>query len=410
MTVRGILLVTVLWAAATTGWCASAYIPPVVSAPLLSKAPQIDGNVEPAEWAQAAVLSDFVRVGGEALPGLRTTVYVAYDATSFYLAAVCTDPEPTMLCSMADKRDGAVREDDSIEIVIDTVGERKNAAHLAINVANVQFDSWDDDATQDFKWESATSQGETGWSAEVAMPFARGIGPAVGDSWLINVARFAAGRGERSSWAPVAASLGELDRLGPLVFSGAPFRVIQRPREEAWLGQNLAQFEVSSWRPGAANLAAKLNARVEGTSRTELYMEKITVGSQPTIHDLPYKVSGDGTSYVTFALTIAGPQDSTIVAWRSAPYPIQTPPVTAELTALESTLSDTLLTWKGLPEGERKARLQVSLAEILAAWEGLAQQAQVRQGKGREEYGHLLLQVQMLRQTALGLQSEVRGG
>jgi len=225
MTTRVILLTTLLLASLSAGWCASAYEPPVISVPMVRKAPVIDGKVDPAEWAQAAVLSDFVTLGGEKLPALHTTVYLEYDAANFYLAAVCSDPNAANLKTVADKRDGPVLDDDSIQVAIDTVGRRKDVALLAVNAANVQYDSWNGDVSQSFKWQSATSRGPDGWSVELAVPFSRGIGPAVGDSWLINVARNAPGAGEFSSWAPVVKSLLETDRLGPLTFSGPAFRV-----------------------------------------------------------------------------------------------------------------------------------------------------------------------------------------
>jgi hypothetical protein len=410
MTARTLWLTVLLVASGSAGWSAPAYLPPVISVPEVTKAPQVDGKVEPAEWAKAAVLSDFVCLGGDSLPKLHTVVYAQYDASNFYLAAVCSDPDPANLRTAADKRDGPVLDDDCIEFIVDTVGQRKDAAHLAVNAANVQYDSWNADVSQDFKWTSATSRGPDGWSVELALPFARGIGPAVGDSWLINVARNAPAAGELSSWAPATKSMLELDRLGPLIFSGPPFRVVQRRLGDLWLGQNLAQLEVTTWKSGAGALPAKLNARVDSGGRSILNMEKITVGAEPSVIGLSYRVPSDGRSTVTLALTVAGPQGKAVVAWRSAAYPINAPPVSAGLEALEKTLSDTLLMWAGLPAGERKDTLQQNLAEMLTARESLARRVEQRQGLSREEYGNLLTEVQILNQTAQALQAQVRGG
>lgn len=410
MTARSLGLAALLALVTGTGWSAPAYVPPVVSVPEVTKAPQVDGNVEAAEWAQAAVLSDFVRLGGDRLPTLRTTVYAQYDAGNFYLAAVCSDAGTGSLRAQADKRDGPVLEDDCLELVIDTVGQRKDAAHLAVSAANIQYDAWNADATQDFKWASATTRGPEGWNVELALPFARGIGPAVGDSWLINVIRHAPGAGESSSWAPVLQSSAELDRLGPLIFSGPPFRVVQRRLGDLWLGQNMAQLEVGTWKPTAGGLAAKLNARVDSGGRSTVHMEKLTVGAQPTTIGLSYRVPADGRSSVTFALTIAGAGDKTIVAWRSAPYPIDVPPVSAELQALEKTLTEGLVAWAGLPPGERKDTLKQNLEELLTAHQSLSQRVGQRQGLSREDYGNLLLEVQLLKQTAEALAAQVMAG
>jgi len=66
---------------AVTCICAQAaefYTPPVVSVALLDKAPEIDGTVGRQEWGQAAVLSEFVTLGGQSRVQLPTTVYLGY--------------------------------------------------------------------------------------------------------------------------------------------------------------------------------------------------------------------------------------------------------------------------------------------------------------------------------------------
>ena len=410
MTTRILLLVALLEVSLGAAWGASPYTAPVVSVPTGSKAPLIDGTVEAGEWARAAVLSDFVCVGADHMPTLRTTVYLEYDAVNFYLAAICTDPDSSALKSAADKRDGPVLQDDCLELVVDTVGQRSDAAHLAVSAGNVQYDAWNADASQDFKWTSATTRGPDGWSVEIALPFARGIGPAVGDSWLINIGRHAPGASEDSAWAPPLKSMAELDRLGPLIFSGPPFRVVQRRLGDLWLGQNLAQMEVSTWKPGDAAAPAKLNARVDSGGRTDVVMEKIAVGAQPSTIGLSYRVPSDGLSTVTLALTIAGPQGKAIVAWRSASYPISAPPVVSALQALEKTLSDALVTSAGLPEGAQRDTLQESLQEVLTAWQALAGAVAGRPGLSRDEYANLLPQVQMLTMTAQALLNDAVGG
>ncbi|HEY3398962.1 MAG TPA: carbohydrate binding family 9 domain-containing protein [Armatimonadota bacterium] len=401
------LLCAALLILVAAGWAAAAppaYTPPVISVPPAAKAPVVDGQVEPAEWAKAAVLSDFVTVGATGLPTRRTVVYMQYDANNFYLGALCFDPQPGKLKLDAKQRDGGVTADDSLEVFIDTVGQRKDVAHLAINAANVQLDSWNEDAAQDFKWTSATRVGADGWSAEIALPFARGIGPAVGDTWLINVARNAPGAGERSCWVPVQRAYGELDRLGTLIFSGPPFRVETRSLGDLWAGQNLAQFAVQSLRPGTA-LEAKLNARVEGSRPVNnlFATAKVKAGADASPFGLSYRVPGEGFSTVTFSLTDAKGN----TAWRSAPYPLTVPPLSASLSALEKSLSQSASAWSRLP-APQKAALEPNLAETLTAWRALTQRAiGVKPGLSRGDYDNLLQQVQMLTQAAAALQAEV---
>ena len=409
MTTRVILLSALLLASLSAGWCASGYTAPVISVPLVTKAPVIDGKLDPAEWAGAAVLSDFVTLGGDKLPTLHTTVYLEYDATNFYLAAICSDPNAANLKTTADKRDGPVLEDDCVQLAVDTVGQRKDVALLAVNAANVQYDAWNGDASQGFKWQSATSRGPDGWSVELALPFNSGIGPAMGDSWLINVERNAPGVGETSSWAPVVKSLLEIDRLGPLIFSGPPFRVSIHGLGDLTLGKNLAQMEISAGKSSGPT-TAKLNARVESGGRSDVTMEKIAVGAEPSVIRMSYRVPADGHSTVTFALTVAGAQGKAIVAWRSAAYPVDVPPVTAGLQTLEKTLSETAEAWARMPAGESRDAAQRNLGELLTAWQNLAHRVEQREGLSRQDYAALLTEAQMLNATALDLQKQATAG
>jgi len=399
-TVSLLLLAVVTW-----GQAESTHTPPVVSVPLTTKAPQIDGRLEPAEWARAGILSDFVLVGGTSLPALPTTVYMQYDASNLYVGALCSDPNPGGLKAEATRRDGAVLQDDCLELVFDTLLQRKDVAHLAVNPANVQFDAWNEDVTQDFKWTSAVQRLPDGWSVEVALPFAQGIGPKVGDTWLMNVGRSAPSRGEKSCWAATTKSFLELDRLGTLIFSGPPFRVSLRRLGDLWLGQNLAQVEVQSLAGGAAPLAAKLNARVEGTipANGSFHAVKIKVSTEPTVWEVPYHVPADGLSSVIFSLT----DEKGTAAWRSAPYPVNIPPVTAALERLERTLSEALVVWSRLGEGESRDSLEASLAEMQTAWENLnARVLAQRQVADRAQYASLLSEVDFLAQAAEGLKAQ----
>jgi hypothetical protein len=383
---------------------------PVVSVPQTPVPPTLDGRVEAREWAHAAVLSDFVAVGDTRLPALRTQVYVMYDATNLYLGAICYDPTGQFRTEVT-QRDGPVLTDDSLEVFIDTVGERKygETAHLAVNAAGIQYDALGDDATQDFKWTSVTARGADFWSVEIALPFARGIGPKVGDSWLINVGRHVARTGEVSSWCPVSRGVGEMDKLGTLLFSGPPYRVVLADLGNLWLGDNTAHFEVQylggSPGPGAASFE-KLNTRVDGRSTADRFFNSVRlhVTDRTLAAESPYRVSSE---HSTVVFSLSDSQGET--AWRSAPYPITAPLVTGGLSGLESALSGALLAWSALPEGPHKAELWDNLSELLTAWQSLSAQAARRDSLPPAEYAGLLTQANQLQTAAESLKAEAAG-
>ena len=381
---------------------------PIVSVPQTAPTPSLDGKVEVREWAKAAALSDFVAVGGARMPALRTQVFISYDATNLYLAAICYDPSGQFKADVT-QRDGPLFTDDCFELHIDTVGQRKSSetAHLAVNAGGAQYDALGDDASQDFKWTAVAARNADNWSVEIALPFARGIGPKVGDSWLISVGRRVARTGEQSSWAPVGKSFAEMDRLGSLLFSGPPYRVVATDLGNLWLGQNTAHFEVQylGASPGPGPSASqKLNVRVESGRPADRFFNavKLRVEDKPLAMEAPYRVSSE-RSTVVFSLTNGKGQ----AAWRSAPYPIEAPPVVGALQGLETTLSATLVAWSALPEGARKAALWDSLSELLTAWQLLAQRIAQRETMPPEEYAGLLTQANVLENAAAGLKAQM---
>jgi len=400
-----VLLTLLAIALPLCGWAAQPFTPPVVSVPAVTAGPVVDGRVEPAEWAQAAVLSDFVTLGANALPSLPTKVFLQYDASNFYLGAICYDPHPEALQALAVQRDGPVTADDCLQLFVDTVGQRTSVAHLAVNAAGTQFDAFAGDISQDFKWTVACAQQAEGWSIELALPFARGIGPEVGDTWLLNVGRYGPGPDESSCWAPAQDSFDELDRLGTLIFSGPPFRVAMQRLGELWLGANLAQFEVQSLIPTTEPVPVKLNVRVMGENRADHYFhaEKLTVGTEATLCAIPFHVSSDGPSTIVFSLT----DGQGLVAWRSAAYAIEIPPVRKAMRELEADLSDTLKAWSRLSAGEQKTESGEDLTEVLSAWRALDQRLQQREAMSAEQYANLLTEVNLLQRAAQALAVQV---
>jgi hypothetical protein len=101
------------------------------------------------------------------------------------------------------------------------------------------------------------------------------------------------------------------------------------------------------------------------------------------------------------------PDEKSQTAWRSAPYPLEAPPVVGALQRLETTLSATLVAWSALPEGPRKAALWDSLSELLTAWQLLAQKIAQRETMSPGEYAGLLTQVNVLANAAAGLKAEM---
>lgn len=190
----------------------------------LVKPPVIDGKVDDAEWAGAARAGDFIQFEprrGEPAT-LQTDVFVAYDATSVYVAFRCRDPEePTARLT---QRDADLFSDDAVGVLIDTAFDRQTGYYFITNPLGTQADgrSTDDgrqtDGTWDAAWRSAAARTPDGWSAEFAVPFTSikyAAGP--GKTWGINFARSRRRVIEFSEWAGPLDYVAQISRAGRLV-------------------------------------------------------------------------------------------------------------------------------------------------------------------------------------------------
>ncbi len=401
-----VLTVCLLCALPLVASAAEFYTPPVISVPRVETVPTIDGQLGAEEWSGAAVFSSLVSLGGNEQPALPTTVYAVYDAAALYIGAQMHDPHPQQLRAEADQRDGEVWGDDCLELFIDTVGQRHSYAHLVVNPLGTQYDATNEDASEDFRWEAQTAVVDTGWTVEIALPFANNISPRPGDTWIMNVARHAVGAEELSSWARVKEWFHEPENFGTLIFGVRPFRVTIDDPGALWLGDNVAWLSVKPLteieEEESQQWDIKLNVRVMGRDEAGHYFGSVkqSLDSEVTQVAVPYTVKQDGLSTVTFSLT----DSEGVVRWRSGPYPVPAPPVSVALQEGETALGEALLAWAQLPAGEEKQVYDHQLNDLLAGWDYLNQRYQRREEMTPAELQSLLTQAKLIKhQTELTL-------
>ncbi len=412
---HAIVFLALLLATSVAVYAADFYTPPVVSVPAIAAAPVVDGKIEPQEWRGAAVLSDFITLGGEALPALPTTVYLCYDEQALYVGAKLFDPQPNQLRTEVTERDGEVWRDDCLELFMDTVGERKNYAHLVVNPLGTRYDSFDRVVTEDFQWHVATSVDEDGWGVEIILPFANQITPQPGDQWIIAVGRNAVRTDELSAWTRHDKSFHEPQNFGILIFGELPYRVTIDDIGARWLGDNSAFLSVMPpFSPSSPSTASdvsewvKLNVRVMGRDKRGHFFKSIKCPiSSPFAEQVmvPYSVKQDGFSTVTFSLT----DHEGVVRWRSGPYPVNVPAISAALHEAEQKLGRTLVAWARMLDGDDKQLAQAVLEDLLESWRYLGQRYLGREELARPELVSLLLQARLITQRTDALLAEITG-
>ena len=172
----------------------------------------IDGQLDEPDWTGAPVATDFIqsepREGEPASE--ETIVRVLYDKANLYVGFVGRDPNPAGIIVNELKKDFSSRSADIFVVTLDTFHDGRNSYIFGVNAGGAR---WDGQSTNDGRelnanwdglWYVRASVSETGWTAEMAIPFRslrfRDADPQI---WGINFLRRIRRRNEDSYWSPI---------------------------------------------------------------------------------------------------------------------------------------------------------------------------------------------------------------
>ena len=171
----------------------------------------LDGRLDEAAWAAAVPTGDFVRVRPDYVRGTEfpSVVRVLYDDDNLYVGAFHYDTAGAAGLRMPDlRRDFTPPESDVFGITIGSLGDHRTAFQLQVTPLGSQGDvqAFDGGATFSFSWDAMwrvrTTQSDSGWTAEVAVPWTSlRYAPGV-TSWDINFIRNSRRVAQWSAWAP----------------------------------------------------------------------------------------------------------------------------------------------------------------------------------------------------------------
>ncbi len=178
-----------------------------------------------------------------------------------------------------------------------------------------------------------------------------------------------------------------------------------------WLGQNTAfisfrpLYKLLTTEESESPQTIKLNVRVMGRDKRGHFFDSVkqTLATTTQQASVPYLIKQDGLGTVTFSLT----DQEGIVRWRSGPYPVDIPAVSAALAEAEQKLGDALVAWAKMPDSSNKQHMQGMLEEMLTAWRSLNDRYQKREQMNRAELEQLLLEVQLITKQTEALMSQI---
>jgi Domain of unknown function (DUF5916)/Carbohydrate family 9 binding domain-like len=166
----------------------------------------VDGKLTEIEWQSAAVASDFTQVlpAHGAAPGLATEVKLIYHEDYLYVGVYCFDT--SQLVYSIGRRDFNQNAQDCFGVVIDGFGDSRVAMSFIVNPGGAQkdmmvFDDVHFDEEWDGIWLARASTSDSGWVAELAIPWETLRFKKENNNWKINFFRRSSGKNELSTWA-----------------------------------------------------------------------------------------------------------------------------------------------------------------------------------------------------------------
>ena len=173
---------------------------------------ELDGAIDEAAWRDAPIANHFIQNDPrEGEPATEDTeVRVLYDNEAIYFGVFAKDNEPGRIIVSDIKKDFNTDGSDGFRIILDTFHDQRNGYQFATNPAGAKWDAQmanegrENNANWDGIWDVATRITETGWFAEIRIPF-RTLKFKDEDSqtWGINFERKLRRLAEDSYWAPL---------------------------------------------------------------------------------------------------------------------------------------------------------------------------------------------------------------
>ena len=187
----------------------SAQAAPSVGVARATAAISLDGALDEADWAQTQPIGDIMqREPKEGVAATeRTEVKLLLDDDNLYVGVVCYDSAPQRIVGTQMARDANLESDDSIEILLDTFHDRRNAFYFATNPTGALVDGLIIENSRGINrdwnaiWEARVKRLPDGWSAEFALPFkSLSFNPGQ-DDWGFNISRNISRKQEEDRWA-----------------------------------------------------------------------------------------------------------------------------------------------------------------------------------------------------------------
>lgn len=229
----------------------------------LQTSPSLDGIVRGDDaWEGVTPASSFTQTQPfEGMPSTRDTeVFIGYTDTAVYIGLMAYEDNPETIIVADSRRDSALDQTDSFQVVIDGLMDRQNAYLFGTNPAGIEYDAqivregtsgqfgsggggfnlnWDG------SWDVEARITDFGWSAEMRIPFTTlRYGNADEQSWGINFQRNIRSNNEITYWAP----LNRQRNINRISEAGTVTGIVPPPRRNL----QITPYVLSGWERGGS--------------------------------------------------------------------------------------------------------------------------------------------------------------
>ncbi len=232
----------------------------------------ITGRMDNPEWMKARPVELKYEVSpGDNTPSVqRTLARVLYDQNYLYFGFQCFDTNPELIRANISDRD-KIFQDDFVIVGIDTYGDFQKSYELAVNPYGIQGDLLatinGEDASVDWIWYSAAAKDNSGWTAEMKIPFTSLNFPNQNEqTWRLNIVRCISRTSRiQNSWMPIKRNIpGVMPQAGYLkgirnVKSGGSFEFLPYA-----MGQKSGEL-LDNNDPNSSFKYDKIQARIGGS-------------------------------------------------------------------------------------------------------------------------------------------------
>jgi hypothetical protein len=179
----------------------------IVQAVRTTDEPVLDGRLNESLWQQAVEISDFHEVSPNEYdePSEDTRFYVIYGKDALYVGAEFKDRNPEEIVARVMRQGDFSDGEDGLQLILDPFNNGRSGYVFQLTPNGIRGDglfrnvtdiNWDWDSI----WDAATTIHETGWTAEIAIPFKTLSFNPANDTWGINFNRSIGRRKENIGW------------------------------------------------------------------------------------------------------------------------------------------------------------------------------------------------------------------